>query len=120
MFAVALAVVPLWPIFVLLLLGFIAANAAIFSDSFCHFVSYVCSGLRLGFISSRIEKLHNSVQAFRQPLPNYLNAFVLSVIYQLSEIAVVIVLYFGALLLLSLLIGSPLRPTHLPETERTG
>ena len=85
-------VFPLWPLFVVLLIGFVGANAAIFSDSFCHFVGYVCRGLRLGFISSRIEKLHNSVQAYRQPLPNYLSAFVLSVVYQFSEIAVVIVL----------------------------
>jgi uncharacterized protein (TIRG00374 family) len=88
-------VLPLWPLFLLLLLGFIGANVAIFSDSFCRLVTYVTTSLRLGFIGSRIEKLHNSVQAFRQPVSGYFNPFVLSIIYQLSEVAVVMVLATG-------------------------
>ena len=86
---------PIWPIFLLLIVGFVGANVALFSDSFCHAVTFVTDRLRLHFVSSRIEKLHNSVQVFRQPLPRYFSSFMVSIVYQLSEIAVVVVLARG-------------------------
>lgn len=88
-------VVALWPLFLVLIAGFIAANAAIFSDSFCALVIAVTKSMWLGFIGRRIEKLHHSVQAYRQPLQRYAQAFILSVLYQCTEIGVVIVLAYG-------------------------
>src|SRR5476651_1979473 len=88
-------VVALWPLFLVLIAGFIGANAAVFSDSFCTLVIVVTKSMWLGFIGRRIEKLHHSVQAYRQPLHSYVQAFILSVLYQFTEIGVVIALACG-------------------------
>ncbi|HEY3321935.1 MAG TPA: lysylphosphatidylglycerol synthase transmembrane domain-containing protein [Planctomycetota bacterium] len=93
---------PIWPIFAFLLAGWIAANAAIFSDSFCHAIEAVISRVRLGFLNVKLERLHNSVQAFRKPVRAYAWTFLLSLIYQLSEIGVVCLLAWG--------MGIPLSP----------
>lgn len=90
-----LYVMPIWPIFLLLIVGFIAANVALFSDSFCKVVMFTTERMRLRFIGARIEKLHDSVQIYRQPLPRYLPSFLISILYQFSEIALVIVLAYG-------------------------
>lgn len=90
-----LYVVPIWPIFVALIIGYIGANVALFSDSFCKIVMFVTERMRLRFIGVRIEKLHNSVQVYRQPLPNYFSSFVISILYQFSEIALVVILAYG-------------------------
>jgi hypothetical protein len=102
--------VPLWPLFLFLIIGYVAGNAALFSDSFCHLVTYVTERLRLKFVATRVEKLHNSVLAYHQPLPRYLASFVLSIIYQWSEIAVVIVLAIGMKISVSPFVFSALVP----------
>jgi uncharacterized protein (TIRG00374 family) len=86
---------PLWPLFLILMAGYAAMNAALFSDSFCRMVTYCIERMRLKFVSERIEKLHNSVLAFRMPLPRYIFSFLISILYQLSEIGVVLILAIG-------------------------
>jgi uncharacterized protein (TIRG00374 family) len=85
----------LWPLFALLLAGYIAANVALFSDSFCNLVTYCVNRVHLGFVGKKIEKLHSSVQAYRLPLTVYIWPFVLSLIYQFTEIALVWILARG-------------------------
>lgn len=86
---------PIWPLFLLLIVGYICANIALFSDGFGNAVMFVTDRVRLRFIRTRIEKLHRSVQVYRQPLSSYLSNFLISMVYQFSEISVVIVLAYG-------------------------
>jgi len=88
-------VLPLWPLFLFLIVGYAGLNTALFSDRFCNFVTYVIKALRLKFISERIEKMHNSLQAFRKPLPRFGEAFLISFVYQCIETSVVAVLAVG-------------------------
>jgi len=85
----------LWPLFSLLIAGYIGANVALFSDSFCNLVTYCVNRAHLGFLGAKIDKLHRSVQAYRLPLIVYVWPFILSLIYQFTEIALVWILASG-------------------------
>lgn len=103
-------VFPLWPLFLILIAGYIALNTAFFSDRFCHFVTHVIQRMRLKFISERIEKLHNSLQAYRQPLGRYGEAFAISLLYQCIETALVVVLAIGMKIHASVFVFSAMVP----------
>ena len=88
-------ILPAWPMFVFLLIGFAAANVALFSDGFCAFISHICNQIRIKFLSRKIEKLHDSLQEYRLPVQKYIPAFMMSLVYQASEICVVWLLARG-------------------------
>ena len=88
-------VVHLWPLFALLCCGYVLANAVLFSDLFCRFVTLLVERLRLGFVGAKVNRLHQAVQQYRLPLRRYLWAFVLSVVYQFSEIGLIWLLARG-------------------------
>lgn len=87
--------IPVWPLFVLLLVGYIGANTALFSDGFCGFVSRICTRIKIQFLSRKIERLHDSLQEYKMPVARFIPAFGISVLYQISEIGVVWLLARG-------------------------
>jgi uncharacterized membrane protein YbhN (UPF0104 family) len=103
-------VVPLWPLFLLLCAGYVLANIILFSDGFCLLVTSLVSRLRLGFVGEKASRLHQGVQAYRQPLNRYLLVFLLSLAYQASEVALIWLLARGLGIELSPLVFCALVP----------
>jgi uncharacterized membrane protein YbhN (UPF0104 family) len=50
---------------------------------------------RLGFIEPKLRRFHDAMQAYRLPLSSYFATFVISLVYQFSEIAAVWLLARG-------------------------
>lgn len=86
---------PLWPFFVVLISGYIAVNMVLFSERFYAFVSGCIGTVRLTFLRGKLEKFHSSLTAFRQPWRRYAGMFVVSLVYQATEIFAVWLLAKG-------------------------
>jgi uncharacterized protein (TIRG00374 family) len=88
-------VCPVWPLFLLLIVGYVLANVCLFHDRLCDIVLAIAKRVRFGFLGDKIKKLHTSVTVYRLPLQRYLWTFLLSLVYQASEICVVWLLAYG-------------------------
>lgn len=100
----------LWYFFPALLCGYVLANVVLFSDHFCDIVTHLVTRFHLGFVGEKVARLHNAVQEYRLPLARYAWAFVVSLIYQASEIALVWLLAQGFDIKLSPLVFCALVP----------
>ncbi|MBI3827905.1 MAG: flippase-like domain-containing protein [Planctomycetes bacterium] len=88
-------VVPLWPLFLLLALGYVLANMVLFGGRLYAVVDgWFLRRLPLKF-HGKIEKLHTALQSYRKPLAEYVWAYLLSLVYQASEAALVWVIARG-------------------------
>jgi uncharacterized protein (TIRG00374 family) len=85
----------LWPLFVLLIAGYITANAILFSDGLEANFTKLLRKLKLDFAINKVEKLHLSLRAYRQPTTHYAWPFVLSFVYQVIECGLVWLLATG-------------------------
>jgi uncharacterized protein (TIRG00374 family) len=85
----------LWPLFLLLIAGYIAANAILFSDGLEANFTSVLRKLKLGFAIKKVEKLHLSLRAYHQPTLRYAWPFLLSFVYQVIECGLVWLLAAG-------------------------
>ena len=86
---------PLWPLFVLLILGYIAANAVLFSERPFRLLIRLLTALRLDFVARKTERLHAALQSYRLPWTAFIPAFLISAAYQFSEIALVWIMADG-------------------------
>lgn len=84
-----------WPMFVVLGIGFTLANIALFNESFYRFVTSVLTRLRLSFVINKLKPLHDALGGYHMPLSKYVPAFLISLIYQASEICLVSLLARG-------------------------
>lgn len=90
--------VPLWPLFVVVLLVFAAANVVLFEKRWnkrtARLLRHLAFGSRLGAgkLAEKLVRLHDALTGYRLPGRRFLAVFVVSVIYQLSEISVVVLL----------------------------
>jgi len=88
-------VMPLWPVFALLIPAFVLANMVLFSRRvYLRFDHWFFARLP-GGIRTKIAKLHTALQGYRLPLPAFAWAFLLSLVYQFSEGALVWILALG-------------------------
>jgi hypothetical protein len=91
-------VFPLWPLFILLVLGYATANALIFQKRFNQFTARLLRwpAERNLFGAGRwVEKLgrfHAALSAYRRSPQRYAGVFLISLVYQISEIGVVVLL----------------------------
>ena len=88
-------VLDLWPLFLLLLLGYILANLVLFSPHWYPRVERQVLRRLPTALHAKIEKLHTALQAYRRSCAHYGTAFLLSLAYQASEALLVWVLARG-------------------------
>lgn len=88
-------VIPLWPVFLLLALGYVLANMVLFGGRLYAVVDGLVLRRMPGRFHGKIDKLHAALQSYRKPLPEYIWAFLLSLVYQASEAALVWVIARG-------------------------
>ncbi len=84
--------VPIWPAFLVMSLGFILANIALFNDNFYAFVTAVFTKLKLSFLTDKSKPLHDAVKSYHLPLTHFIWPFAVSLIYQASEIGLICLL----------------------------
>lgn len=87
--------VPIWPAFIVMSVGFILVNIALFNDNFYVFVTTIFSKLHLSFLAEKSKPLHDAVKCYHLPLTQFIWPFTTSVIYQASEIGLIYLLGRG-------------------------
>lgn len=88
-------VLPLWPFFLVLILGFVAANAVLFDNRTYDWAERLLLRRLPRSVGEKIAKLHGCLQVYRRPLSEFAWTFFLSLCYQASEAALVWVLARG-------------------------
>ncbi|MCW8133372.1 MAG: flippase-like domain-containing protein [Planctomycetota bacterium] len=88
-------VLPLWPLFLLLIAGYVLANVLLFGRRIYRLAERLVFKRLPGKVHGKIEKLHRALQSYRRPLHEYAWTYVLSLAYQASEAALVWVLARG-------------------------
>lgn len=88
-------VVPLWLLFLLLVPGYIFANMVLMSRRVYRFWDGLVFRRLPKKLHAKLEKLHFALQCYRQPLSAYAWTFVLSLVYQASEAALVWIMARG-------------------------
>src|ERR1043165_1471331 len=86
---------PVWPFFVALTFGFILANIALFNECSYRFVTRMFERLPLSFVNRKVKPLHDALGSFHLPLASYAVSFLLSIVYQLSEVALLWLLAYA-------------------------
>jgi hypothetical protein len=88
-------VLPLWPLFLLLGLGFVLANLVLFRGGLYGLAERLALRRLPEKARAKVAKLHDAVQAYNRPPGAYGWTFLLSLGYQASEAALVWVLALG-------------------------
>ena len=86
---------PLWPLFLVLLCGYVVANLVLFSKRVFEWVDRSVLRFAPEKLRLQAEKLHAALQEYRRVWSTYAGPFVLSLLYQVSEVALVWVLARG-------------------------
>jgi uncharacterized protein (TIRG00374 family) len=88
-------VMPLWPLFLLLIAGYVLANLILFRGRiYAWFEGWVVRRLPAK-VQVKVAKLHNAIQQYRRPLTEYAGIYGISLVYQISEAAFVWLLAWG-------------------------
>jgi hypothetical protein len=88
-------VLPLWPLFLLLLLGFALANFLVFRQEPFSWLDRLLLRRLPERLRGKLERLHAALQAYRLPLPRLTLVFGVALLYQASEVLLVYVLALG-------------------------
>ena len=80
-----LLTVHLWWLFLILAAGYVLANVILFGDTLFNWVDRIVLRLAPQKVREKVEKLHFSLQLYRQSVTGYLGVFTLSMLYQIME-----------------------------------
>lgn len=88
-------VMPLWPAFLLLIAGYIAANVILFGTSIYDLAERMVLCRLPKALADKIARLHAALSAYRRPLHHFLPVYGVSLLYQASECGAVWLLAHG-------------------------
>ena len=86
---------PIWPAFILLGIGYILVNIALFNDTFYDFATGVLKRLHLSFLIDKLKPLHDAVKNYHLPLSAFIWPIAISFVYQGTEAGLIAVLGRG-------------------------
>jgi uncharacterized protein (TIRG00374 family) len=84
-----------WPAFLVLGVGYILANIALFHERFYNFITGLLDRLKLPFLNNKLKPLHDALGSYHLPLEHYIPAFLISLVYQASEVGLIWLLAYG-------------------------
>lgn len=86
---------PLWPAFLLLIAGYIAANAILFGTSVYDLAERLVLRRLPKALAEKVARLHAALSAYRRPLHRFVPVYGVSLLYQASECGAVWLLAHG-------------------------
>ncbi|MEI6234917.1 MAG: lysylphosphatidylglycerol synthase transmembrane domain-containing protein [Planctomycetota bacterium] len=81
-----------WPAFLVLIIGYVLVNIALFNETVYAFATSTLKTLHLSFFVDKLKPLHDAVKNYHLPLAYFMWPFVISLVYQASEAGLICVL----------------------------